>query len=65
MCYTLSDERTGLWFIIPADLASAVILGSESLRFHIQCLLSQIRNFNLEGQVQRNKVAQLYPYSRS
>jgi hypothetical protein len=63
MCYALSDERTGLWFIIATGLASAVILGFESLRFHIQCLLSQIRDFtNLEGLVPRNRVAQLYPH---
>jgi hypothetical protein len=48
-------------------LASAVILGSESLGTHDHILLSQIRGSpNLEGQVPvfispRNRVAQLYP----
>jgi hypothetical protein len=49
------------------DLASAVILGSESLGSHEHILLSQIRDCpNLEDQVPvilspRNRVPQLYP----
>jgi hypothetical protein len=49
------------------DLASAVILRSESRWIHDHILLSQIRDSsNLEGQVpvfisSRNRVAQLYP----
>jgi hypothetical protein len=38
----LSDERTGLSFTIAAALASAVILGSESLGTRYRVLLSQI-----------------------
>jgi hypothetical protein len=49
------------------DLASTVILGSESHRTHDHISLSQIRDSsNLEGQVPefispKNRVAQLYP----
>jgi hypothetical protein len=62
----LCDERTCLSFTIPAALASAVILRSESRGTHDHILLSQIRDSpNLEGQVPvfispRNRVAQLY-----
>jgi hypothetical protein len=48
-------------------VASAAILGSESLRTRDHILLSQIRDSpNMEGQVPvficpRNRVAQLYP----
>jgi hypothetical protein len=57
----------GLLFTIGADLALAVILGSESRGTHDHILLSQFRDSpNLEGQVPvfisaRNRVAQLYP----
>jgi hypothetical protein len=43
----LSDERTGLPFIIAAGLASAVILGSQSLGSRDLLFLSQIRDFPL------------------
>jgi hypothetical protein len=61
------DERTGLSFTMAADLASAVVLGSESRGTRDHILLSEIRDSrNLEGQVpvfisQRDRVAQLYP----
>jgi hypothetical protein len=51
------------------DLASTVILRSESLGTHEQILLSQIGDFpNVEGQIPvfispRNKVHQLYPHA--
>jgi hypothetical protein len=48
----LSDERTGLPFIMAAGLDSAVILRSESRETRDHILLSQIRDSpNLEGQV--------------
>jgi hypothetical protein len=62
----LSDERTGLPFLLLA-LASAVILRSDSRGTHDHTLLSQIKDSpNLEGQVTvfislRNRVAQLCP----
>jgi hypothetical protein len=43
---TLSDERTDLSFTIAADLASAVILGSEFRGTRDHILLSQIRDFH-------------------
>jgi hypothetical protein len=63
----LSDDRTGLSFIIALVLASALILRSEFRENHDQILLSQIRySPNLKSQVlvfifPRNMVAQLYP----
>jgi hypothetical protein len=41
----LSDERIGLSFTIAADLASEVILGTESRGTRDHILLSQIRDF--------------------
>jgi hypothetical protein len=61
----LSDERKGLSFTIAADLASTVILESDSSGTHAHILLSQIRDSpNLGGQdpvftSPRNRVAQL------
>jgi hypothetical protein len=63
----LCDERTGCRLQLLLDLASAVILESESCGIHDHILLSQIRDStNLEGQVPvfislRKRVAQLYP----
>jgi hypothetical protein len=45
MLSALSDERTGLSFIIAAGLANAVILGSESRGTSDLILLSQVRDF--------------------
>jgi hypothetical protein len=45
VCGVLSDERTGLSLPLLLALASAVILGSESLGTHDHILLSQIRDF--------------------
>jgi hypothetical protein len=47
---TLSDERTGLWLSVVDNLASSVLLGSESRGTHDHILLPQFSDStNLVG----------------
>jgi hypothetical protein len=66
LCNILSKDRIGLSFTIAAGPRQRSRCRIRFHGTHNRILLSQIRDFNLEGQVpvfmsSRNRVAQLYP----